>query len=67
MRINPPNIWRINSIDISGDFIVRTSKTIVMVAFIIASLGDVRGRPSDVNDISAYYGFGEMEIVKLGE
>ncbi len=44
---------------------MRTSKTIVMVAFIIASLGDVRGRPSDINDISAYYGFGEMEIIKL--
>jgi hypothetical protein len=54
---------------------VRTLKTITTVALILVGLADVRGQPvaarshrgeqNDINDISAYYGFGEMEMIKL--
>ena len=44
---------------------MRTLKNITTVALIIAGLADVRGQQSDINDISAYYGFGEMEMIKL--
>jgi len=50
---------------ICGDFVVRTLKTITTVTLIIAGLADARGQQSDINDISAYYGFGEMEMIKL--
>ncbi len=47
------------------DFTVRPIRTIIAVVFVIAILGKTSAEQSDPNDISANYGFGEMEIIKL--
>jgi len=49
------------------DFAVRLIKTIIAVVFVSSILSNAAGQtdPNDVNDISAYYGFEEMEIIKL--
>jgi hypothetical protein len=47
------------------DLSVRTIKGIIAAVFIIASLDCVKAGQADPNDLSAYYGFGEMEVIKL--
>ncbi len=44
---------------------MRLIKTIIAVVFVSAALGNVNTEQADPNDISAYYGFDEMEIIKL--
>jgi len=47
---------------------VRTIKTAIAVILMGVICGNVKAQPAsggDLNDISAYYGFGEMEIIKL--
>jgi hypothetical protein len=46
------------------DSIVRLIKWTIVVVLINALSGNAAGQ-TDINDISAYYGFGQMEIVKL--
>ena len=45
--------------------VVWLIKLIIAVAFTGAIFGNVKAQDSDINDISGYYGFGEMEIIKL--
>jgi len=44
---------------------VRTIKTAIAVILMGVICGNVKAQQMDLNDISAYYGFGEMEIIKL--
>ncbi len=44
---------------------MRRIKTIIVVAFLIAIFGSVNTGQGDFNDISTYYGFDEIEIIKL--
>lgn len=44
---------------------MRPVKTTIAVAFLIAIFGSVNAGQDDFNDISAYYGFDEIEIIKL--
>jgi hypothetical protein len=46
-------------------FIVRLSKVIFAIVFISIISGNLNAQQADSNDISAYYGFKEMEIIKL--
>ena len=43
---------------------MRVIKWTIAVVFVIAIIGNAGGQ-SEPNDISAYYGFGEMEVIKL--
>jgi len=40
-------------------------KVIITIAFVNVILGNVNSEQIDPNDISAYYGFNEIEIIKL--
>jgi len=44
---------------------VRIIKKIIAAVFIVAALNYVKAEQTDPNDLLAYYGFGEMEIIKL--
>jgi hypothetical protein len=46
-------------------FIVKLSKALFSIVFISVILGSVYAQKMDYDDISAYYGFDEMEIIKL--
>jgi hypothetical protein len=46
------------------DFIVRITKTITAAFLAIAILGETAGQ-IEPNELAAYYGFGEMEMIKL--
>jgi hypothetical protein len=46
-------------------FIVRLSKAIISTVFVSMILGNVYAQQADSDDISAYYGFDEIEIIKL--
>jgi hypothetical protein len=46
-------------------FIVQLMKTIFTIVFTVIILGDVNAQQADTDDISAYYGFDEIEIIKL--
>jgi hypothetical protein len=46
-------------------FIVRLSKAIFTIIIIGMIPGNVNAQQADSNDISEYYGFGEIEIIKL--
>ena len=42
-----------------------TIRTIITVILVSAAFSKTNAEQTDFNDISAYYGFGEMEIIKL--
>ena len=44
---------------------MRPSKTIFFIMFISVISGNLNAQQADSNDISAYYGFKEIEIIKL--
>ena len=44
---------------------MRMIKTAIAVILMGVICGNVKAQQMDLNDISAYYGFGEMEIIKL--
>jgi hypothetical protein len=46
-------------------FIVRLNKVIFVIVFMSMIWGNSSAQQADSNDISAYYGFKEMEIIKL--
>ncbi len=50
---------------IQEDFIVRLIKAIIAVIFASAIISSAKAGQADYNDISQYYGFGEMEVIKL--
>jgi hypothetical protein len=47
------------------DFIVRLTKTIIAVVILSAILSSTGAELVDPNNLAAYYGFNEMEIIKL--
>jgi hypothetical protein len=47
------------------DFIVRLIKTIIAVVILSAILSSTGAESVDPNNLAAYYGFNEMEIIKL--
>ena len=44
---------------------MRTVRTTIAVVFVIITVVNTTALPADPNDLSEYYGFGEMEIIKL--
>jgi hypothetical protein len=46
-------------------FLVRVIKTAIVIIFVSSFFSNVSANQADFNDISAYYGFEEMEIIKL--
>jgi hypothetical protein len=46
-------------------FIVRLIKTAIAIIFVSSLFSNVSASQADFNDISAYYGFAEIEIIKL--
>ena len=44
---------------------MRIAKTIIAVVLVSVAFGNVDTEQTDPNDISAYYGFNEIEIIKL--
>ena len=49
----------------SGGFVVRIVKVVIIAVFVSAGISGAYGGQNAFADLAEYYGFGEIEIVKL--